>query len=140
MLRGMSAFRTVIASLVFGVALSAPSLAWADLAPEEPEPDCSVASEQAKGLTDCQKCATYHAEPHKCEALAKDGLRQSCRSGGASVWHEVWCKGEASGPPAEPKPSGCGACTVTGSTDASNAAWLALGLGLVSLAARRRRR
>lgn len=140
MLRGMSALRKVTASLVFGIALSASSFASADVAPLEPEPDCSVESEQAKGLTDCQQCDTYHAEPHKCEALGKDGLHKSCQAGGASVWHEVWCKGDASGPPAEQKPSGCGACTTTG--DSSNAAlgWLALGLCAAGAAARRRRR
>ncbi|MCB9607416.1 MAG: LPXTG cell wall anchor domain-containing protein [Polyangiaceae bacterium] len=136
----MSALRTATASLVFGIALSTSSLAWADLAPVEPEPDCSVESEQAKGLTDCQQCDTYHAEPHKCEALSKDGLHKSCQAGGASVWHEVWCKGEASAPPAEPNPSGCGACATTGGTESSSLAWLALGLCVAGVAARRRRK
>ncbi len=140
MLRSMSSFRSVTASLVFGMALSASSLAWADVAPAEPEEECSVESEQGKGKTECQQCETYHAEPHKCEALGKEGYTKSCQSGGASVWHEVWCKGEsAGGPPAEPKPSGCGACSTHGAGPVSNAAWLALGLGLVCVGARRRR-
>lgn len=137
----MSAFRTATASLVFGLTLSASSLAWADLAPVEPEADCSVESEQAKGRTDCKQCETYHAEPHKCEALGEEGYKKSCQAGGASVWHEVWCKGESSSaPPAEPKPSGCGACSTTGAGEASGLSWLVLGLGLVCVAARRRHR
>lgn len=114
-------------------------IARADLAPGPAEPECSVEAAQAEGKTDCTQCDTYHAEPDKCNALATQGYTQSCRSSGASVWHEVWCKGQAAAPPAEAKPTGCGACATSTSDPASPAA-LALGLGLLLGAAARRRK
>lgn len=113
--------------------------ASADLPPSPDEPECSVAAAQAEGKSDCTQCDTYHAEPDKCKSLAAQGYTQSCRSSGASVWHEVWCKGQSAAPPAEAKPTGCGACATTTSGPASPAA-LALGLSLLLGAAARRRK
>lgn len=113
--------------------------AHADLPPGPNEPECSVESATAEGKTDCTKCDAYHGEPDKCNSMATQGYTQSCRSSGASVWHEVWCKGQSAAPPAEAKPSGCGACATSSDGPASPVA-LALGLGLaLSIAARRRK-
>jgi len=113
--------------------------ARADLAPDPGEPECSVAAAQAEGKTDCTECSAWHGEPDKCNSMATQGYTQSCRSSGASVWHEVWCKGQAAAPPAEAKPTGCGACATSANGPASPLG-LVLGLGLLLGAAARRRK
>ena len=60
---------------------------------------------QAKPGTECLGCAAYHGNYQHCEAsLASYGFAQSCRSGGASVWSEVWCR--AARPEAPKVPEG----------------------------------
>jgi len=94
-------------SLGFCAALmSLSAAAFADVAPP---PDyvesCTVAKQQGPGL-DCRECGTYYAEHDKCDkTLGTQGFSKRCRSRGASVWTEVWCRSaQASPPPPDPDP------------------------------------
>lgn len=119
------------------VFLSATAVARADIAPASPD-TCTLQAQQQSGRQ-CQLCGASYEQPQKCQALASQGYAQACRSGGASVWHEVWCRGGGDVPPAEKK-SGCGACSVGGSHESGMPLALALAtMGALALCARRRR-
>ncbi len=71
------------------------SLAFADLAPtpgyvETCTPDRCEGRESAS-------CSASFQGRAECEALEQKGFVQVCRTNGASVWSEVFCKGAASG-------------------------------------------
>ncbi len=116
--------------------LCATAVARADLAPTTAD-SCTLQTEQQNGRQ-CQLCGASYEQPKKCEALASQGYAQACRSGGASVWHEVWCRGGGNVPPAEQK-SGCGACSVGGTRGGLPLALAMCAAGIVALGARRRR-
>ena len=70
------------------------STAWADVPNPDAEP-CSVADSSADGRT-CESCSASYEDPDECaNQYAGTEFTQDCTSGGASVWTEVWCKGEA---------------------------------------------
>lgn len=108
-------------------------------APSPPPGTCDVQHMQGP-RSQCVECPASYEQPDKCQReLSGQGYTQACRASGASVWHEVWCRGPASGPPEENK-RGCGACHV-GASDTSSAALIsALGALGLALARRKRRR
>jgi hypothetical protein len=152
------------------VLLASTSSSWvspsqADVAPP---PDyverCNVERVRGPG-EQCESCGTFFREPNKCvESLGSQGFQQRCRTSGASVWTEIWCKPAApqanneprpfAQPPPEqpyseprqstpyqpsaPPPRGCGGC-VTGSRPGA-AAWLFAGAALAWVLQARRRR
>ncbi len=67
------------------------------LADVAPPPDyvesCTLANHQ-RPATECQLCGdAYHGEPEACRnKLGATGYTRSCRTSGASVWNEVWCR------------------------------------------------
>lgn len=80
-------------ALALGTSLLVASIARADLAPppgyDEP---CTVEKVQKEGQ-DCKLCKTYYGNPtDHCSKEVGEGYSQSCRTNGASVWSEVWCK------------------------------------------------
>lgn len=83
------------------VALALPALARADI---PPSPDyvetCTVENQQGPGET-CLVCGdAYHGDVDACQRQhAATGHTRRCRTAGASVWREVWCKGGAAVPP-----------------------------------------
>jgi hypothetical protein len=98
-------------ALALSTSLLVASIARADLAPppgyDEP---CTLEKVQKDGQ-DCKLCKTYHGNPpDHCSTEAGEGYSQSCRTSGASVWSEVWCK-PAGG--AAPSPSPTPASTPT---------------------------
>jgi hypothetical protein len=102
-------------AIALGTSLLVASIARADVAPppgyDEP---CSLEKVQKDGQ-DCKLCKTYHGHPADyCSKEAGEGYSQSCRTSGASVWSEVWCKpaGGAS-PSPSPTPSVTPAPTAT---------------------------
>lgn len=132
--------------LALSAALLVSLTCWsaaADLPPPTPAPgpgpgpsQCSVQSAQQPG-EQCVECAASYEQHDKCQRdLGGQGYVQRCRAPGASVWHEVWCRGSASGPAPEKK-RGCGACSV-GAPDRGGAALsLTALLGLAWLVRRR---
>jgi hypothetical protein len=75
------------------------AMAWADIAPIYPEPACDPATNcpGGRGVT----CSTSFDAPDACQVWGTRGYTFACRSGGASVWSEVWCGGEVA--PAAPE-------------------------------------
>lgn len=133
--------------------LALPVAARADVAPEAYLETCSLeaVSFEHRG---CEACRASLREPEACAGgHANDGRQQVCRSGGATVWTEVWClpddaqvppttstpgpsSEEPSSPPsAEAPPSGCSALVGR----ASSAPWACAAL-LALVASRRRLR
>ncbi len=63
---------------------------------------CTVDKQAAAGR-ECLSCSAYHGNVDHCsESLASYGFDRACRTRGASVWAEVWCR--ASGPQARSVP------------------------------------
>ena len=61
---------------------------------------CTVEKQQKKG-EECTSCSAWHGERDKCQKeLGAQGYTQRCKTRGASVWSEVWCKAS------EPKKDG----------------------------------
>ena len=132
--------------LVVLVALLWPATAWADL---PPDPDyveqCTIERQQREGEL-CESCGTYHGEPDKC-ATQYDGtaFARRCKSAGASVWDEVWCRPLKSGetPPVMPKPPsdnpGASCAMDPRSWSSRDAATLIALLALGAFVSRRRR-
>lgn len=83
------------------------SPARADVAPP---PDyveqCTVANHQAP-RTECVQCGeAYHGAPKACEnRYTQAGYSLACRTGGASVWQEIWCRPVGTAPGPEPAPT-----------------------------------
>lgn len=65
----------------------------ADLAPPaDYVENCTVAKQQVDGKL-CVACASSYATVDKCkDDYSGQGYIQACKSWGASVWTEVWCK------------------------------------------------
>lgn len=110
---------------------------------------CTLEREQKAGET-CEVCSTYHAKRDACETkLEPKGYAQRCRTRGASVWREVWCKsgGEPvkKGSARTPAKTASTSCSTAG-TAGENAALVGVGILALSAAAvgalllRRRRR
>lgn len=86
--------------------LGSGPVALADVAPP---PDyverCVLGNHQAAGL-ECQECSTNFSDPNKCAtSLQPGGFQHRCRTSGASVWTEIWCRPVGSTPP---PPTGTG--------------------------------
>jgi hypothetical protein len=82
----------VIRPFVVLAVLSIASLASADVVPEGYVERCTLAAMSADHAG-CEECRTGFSAPDACAtAHASDGRVQACRSGGASVWTEVWCQ------------------------------------------------
>jgi MYXO-CTERM domain-containing protein len=109
---------TFVRGLLFGIALSACYLptALADVPPPDGYvEECTVAKKQVSGRS-CAACqndyrsfATSAVDPCQSQ-YASQGYEKICKSWGASVWTEVWCRGEAdAGNEVTPPPAGgCG--------------------------------
>jgi len=86
------------------VGASWTTAARADIAPS---PDfvetCTVGRQQRAGET-CVECGdSYHGAPDACARQYEPrGYARRCRSSGASVWNEIWCKPSQA---IEPEPS-----------------------------------
>ena len=148
---GMKPSLVALSGLVLAIAV--PSLARADVPPPPGYVEsCTVEKQQGAGET-CLSCGdAYHGDRDACDRQhAGNGYSRRCRTSGASVWTEVWCKAGAGGPkPApvgpvetktEPTPAGKSEGTA-GATPASGGSrcavdagggcgWLLAALGLV---------
>ncbi len=128
---------TVIRGFLTGIALSAGYLptAWADVPPpSDYVEECTVAKKQVSGMA-CVACqndyrsfATDAGDPCQTQ-YAGQGYAKLCKSWGASVWTEVWCRGEPdAGNNVTPTPAGgCSCRTGESPSNGSFAAVLVLG-------------
>jgi hypothetical protein len=141
----------------------------ADVPPAAPD-TCTVDAQQKPGET-CVKCPASFKRPDTCrDSYQAQGYAERCKSKGASVWHEVWCRASdqdaavpvpaasasdrdaaapapaasASGeaPPGTATPPGKGGCgaCAMGASDASALAWIGAAIGAFGVLSRRRRR
>lgn len=148
----------LLSLLVLSSSTFVASAASADVPPSPGYVEtCTVANESGQGR-ECRSCDTYHGNPPDyCEGLVgAGGFTRACRTSGASVWSEVWCKGAAAAPAQAPAPAPATSpavaaaenteddgCSVANGAVGTNAAlWMALAAWLVSRAptASRRRR
>jgi hypothetical protein len=72
---------------------------WADVPPPKGYVEKCTIEAQTRIGEECRLCGAYFASREKCLALGREGYSQRCRSYGASVWSEVWCR-------LKPKPAG----------------------------------
>lgn len=95
--------RKLASSLAFAaLALLVASSATADVPPPPGYVEsCTVDKQQTKNTT-CASCSTYHGDRDKCaKTLGAQGFSRSCKTRGASVWTEVWCKPTGAAAPAQ---------------------------------------
>jgi hypothetical protein len=140
--------------LVLLVVLFVPAAASADVAPDRYVEPCTLEAMSAQHAG-CEACRASLREPSACsDAHASDARHQACRSGGVSVWTEVWCLADEAAPsvppsttpaPASPAPAatsqldeGHSSCSAARARS-SAVAW-ALAALLVLTGARRSRR
>ena len=72
--------------------------ARADLVPPREHAEACTLQKQARAGTECLACSAFFGNPEHCSAsLASYGFAQSCRTGGASQWSEVWCRAKVPG-------------------------------------------
>jgi hypothetical protein len=78
------------AALVVGLLI--PSSALADLPPPRDYVEKCTVEVQTKQGEECRLCGAYFASHEECLKLDHAGYQHRCRSYGASVWKEVWCR------------------------------------------------
>ena len=84
--------RLLVAATIVCGAIGFPSLALADIPPPEGYVE-SCTPKKACGNNESDECGAYYGDPHKCDTVhAADGFARACRTHGASVWTEVWCR------------------------------------------------
>lgn len=104
--QGGGRMRRGVTSILALALLVMSSAADADVVPP---PDfvesCTLNKVQQAG-EQCVVCRdAYHAEPNACrDRLAGEGYLSRCRTAGASVWTEIWCRTPVPDPPDEPGP------------------------------------
>lgn len=141
-------------------ALLASSLAGADLAPGPGYVESCTLDKQQKSGEECVKCAASFEDAEACQTKHESsGMQQRCKTAGASVWTEIWCRAKAApaaasaaepesapaasatpvAPSSAPEKSGsCGACAAVGKSP-SDAALGASAVLFAALWLRRRR-
>ena len=91
-------------ALVVALTLSIPTVARADIAPPPGFVEACTMKAQSAGGKECLSCAAFYGNSSHCEeSLDSYGFTQGCRTGGASVWSEVWCRPAGSGAKPVPK-------------------------------------
>ncbi len=76
--------------------LCLPVRASADLPPPPDYVESCTIEKQCKAGEEGITCGANHMARDKCQkAYAKDGYVERCKTHGASVWTEVWCRPKA---------------------------------------------
>ena len=80
------------------IAVALLALAWSAVARADIPPppgyveQCTIDKACKKG-EEGDDCRAWHGDTTACEKKhAKDGFEYRCRTSGASVWSEVWCR------------------------------------------------
>jgi hypothetical protein len=91
-------------ALVVALTLSLTTPARADISPPPGFVESCTMKAQSAGGKECLSCAAFYGNSDHCEqSLESYGFSQGCRTGGASVWSEVWCRPGGSGGKPVPK-------------------------------------
>jgi hypothetical protein len=138
--------------------LTVPLEVQADVAPEPYVETCTLEGMSFEHRS-CEVCRASLREPDVCAARhAAAGRQQACRSGGATVWTEVWClpdevtnttqagsarespaqESPAQESPAQESPQETAPSCSARSRGASARPWVAVALLLVTASRRRR--
>ena len=73
-----------------------PGASWADVPPPLNYVENCTEKKQCKPNEDGDTCGAWYSEPDKCKKLhASDGFIFKCRTSGASVWREIYCRPKA---------------------------------------------
>ena len=131
--------------------VSIPLAARADLAPEPGYVETCTLANHAKADNECVECSTYHGEYDKCvKQFEPKGYTQACRTSGASVWSEIWCKAKPGAAATTPEPTPAGgdkpapadkvAAKTSNCAGGEAGGLLSLMLGVAMVGARARRR
>lgn len=79
--------------LALAAVLALPALAHADIAPSPGYVEQCTVAKYTSGSRTCRECRTYHANPENyCSTQLGQGYQRACKTRGASVWTEVWCR------------------------------------------------
>ena len=94
-------------ALVSFASFSTPVVEWgvahADLAPPAGYVETCTLEKQATPADECYSCRAYYGNRDHCSSsLQSYGFASRCRSGGASVWSEVWCRTKSANAKAVP--------------------------------------
>lgn len=85
-------------------AITQVNLAFADIAPPPGYVEqCTVAKQQKAGQ-ECRACGSSFMGRKECAKLGAQGFKEQCRSQGASVWTEVWCRPAGAKSPRQTSP------------------------------------
>src|SRR5437762_1623544 len=71
-----------------------PASARADMVVEGYKEKCRLNEVQRDGES-CVECGAWHAHREACRHLGDEGYAERCRTAGASVWTEIWCRNGA---------------------------------------------
>lgn len=81
------------------------TLALADVPPEPGYVEKCTIEKQCKKNEEGDECRAWHGDRDVCTRKHEaDGFQFKCRSRGASVWSEVFCRARDEKPKKEPKP------------------------------------
>jgi hypothetical protein len=84
--------RRFFAGMVTVISILASVRGLADLGPPPGYVEKCTVKAQTKRGEECRVCGAYFASREECLQLGRQGYNQRCRSHGASVWSEVWCR------------------------------------------------
>jgi hypothetical protein len=85
--------RHLFVVLIFGLLGLSGLRASADVAPPRDYVEKCTLEAYKKAGADCRVCGASFQGREACTKLVSQGYHQRCRSHGASVWREVWCRG-----------------------------------------------
>lgn len=82
----------LVCSILFAAVLFAGRHVLADIAPPRGYVEkCSIETQQKSG-EQCRLCGASFQGRDECTRLTSQGYQERCRTYGASVWQEVWCR------------------------------------------------
>lgn len=97
--------RLLAASLALWALWLLPTAARADVPPEPGYVEKCTIEKQCKKNEEGDACRAWHGDRDVCSRKhAADGFEYKCRTRGASVWSEVYCRAKADKPKKDAKP------------------------------------
>ncbi len=93
--------RSSVALSAFLLLIATAFTAYADVAPPPDYVESCTPENYQSSTEQCELCGTYFREPDRCRnEYVKRGFDYKCRTRGASVWKEVWCRSKDATSPA----------------------------------------
>lgn len=84
--------RRVLVAAALLLAMAGPGPVVADLPPPRGYVERCTLEAMALPGQECRLCGASFASRAECDQLGRQGYQNRCRSYGASVWREVWCR------------------------------------------------